>query len=190
MHTTNRNLKTDERGSILMETVLSLPLLILLIGGSMWLGELHINRFELSQVEREAAFGPRRNLPPPENASVNTKNTGDFYLTTTAVGERTVGMPEWTQGLFGVFEVLYGDDEMPRDVTVNGREQQRGFTAITRAVEVEEPRTAPGSDLAKGDWQDLNNEPWIDEATAPPEVYDAPTLQQYSRDPGYKLLSL
>lgn len=190
MHTTSRSLKRCERGSILMETVLSLPLLLLLIGGSMWLGDLHITRFQLSEIEREAAFGPRRELPAPADVSVNTEEVGDFYLRTTAIGTRDVNMPEWTHGFFSAFETLYSEENLPRQVTMNGRELQRGLTAFTRAPEVTEPRTADGGRLAKGEWQDLINEPWLDDATAPPEVYSAPTLEQHIRNPAYIRVSL
>lgn len=190
MHTTSRRLNIGERGSILMETVLCLPLLLLLIGGSMWLGELHLTRFQLSQVEREAAFGPRRELPAPANATVTTDEVGDFYLSTTAIGERVVDMPIWTHGLFSVFETLYSEQNLPRQITVNGREIRRGLTAITRAPEVTEPRTADGGDLAKGKWKELINEPWLDDSTAPPEVNRVPNLEEHRRNRAYERVSL
>jgi len=51
------NRKGDDRnGSVLMETVLAMPLLMVLLGGVMWLGQLQINRARLAVADRYIAW--------------------------------------------------------------------------------------------------------------------------------------
>jgi len=46
----------DRHGSVLMETVLAMPLLLVLLGGVMWLGQLQINRARLAVADRYIAW--------------------------------------------------------------------------------------------------------------------------------------
>jgi len=50
-------INNDSRnGAVLMETVLTMPLLLVLLGGVMWLGQLQINRARLAVADRYMAW--------------------------------------------------------------------------------------------------------------------------------------
>jgi len=49
-------LARDERGSVLMETVIVIPLFIVLIGGTFWLGDLILAKQKLVVADRYAAW--------------------------------------------------------------------------------------------------------------------------------------
>ncbi len=49
-------LAAGERGSVLMETVIAIPLYIVLIGGMFWLGDLLLAKHKLVTADRYAAW--------------------------------------------------------------------------------------------------------------------------------------
>ncbi len=49
-------LASDADGSVLMETVLAIPLFLVLIGGIFWLGELMLAKHQLTAADRFAAW--------------------------------------------------------------------------------------------------------------------------------------
>ncbi len=51
-----KSLAGDAGGSVLMETVLAIPLFLVLIGGIFWLGELMLAKHQLAAADRFAAW--------------------------------------------------------------------------------------------------------------------------------------
>jgi len=51
-----KSLKHNRRGSVLMETILVIPVLLVLLGGVLWLGQLQINRARLLAADRYMAW--------------------------------------------------------------------------------------------------------------------------------------
>lgn len=50
------HLLSDEKGSVLMETIMVIPLFVVLIGGIFWLGELILAKHKLVNADRFSAW--------------------------------------------------------------------------------------------------------------------------------------
>ncbi|MFH0907368.1 MAG: TadE family protein [bacterium] len=107
-----------ENGAVLMETVIAIPIFLLLIGATVWLGDLSLNRQRLLMADRYAAWnkGNRHGAVDPtpfdisqklfnEEKSVNIKNVRvrakdkGWYKEVTATTKATIEMPDWTRGM-------------------------------------------------------------------------------------------
>lgn len=112
-NTSDRREDGARNGSVLMETVLVLPLLMVLLGGVMWLGQIQLNRVRLVEADRYVAW-QRANRHLGVNNVPDTDELLPFGFAT-AVGEdpdsisalQTAGTPGVTfwQGIAGGVEM-------------------------------------------------------------------------------------
>ncbi len=138
------------RGSILMETVLVLPLYMILLGGIFWIGDLMIARQKLVIADRYIAWnkGVRySDRGQTDTATVRKLFFSDAdgspipYRTPTACDARIEGvydwshkvsgqvrldmwMPDWTRYMFNAAQVMY-DSGVPLEqaVAMQGRDK-------------------------------------------------------------------
>lgn len=138
----------DDRGSLLMETVLVIPLYLVLIGGIFWLGELMLAKQKLVIADRYAAWnlGNRhrsgvspqtiqnelqQSLFPSDRVgqqsidAVTTRQAGENSDWSGPVGATVklkVAMPSWTKGWLKLASVLWGGKMPDETVDLVGRD--------------------------------------------------------------------
>jgi hypothetical protein len=138
----------DDRGSLLMETLLVIPLYLVLIGGIFWLGELMLAKQKLVVADRYAAWnlgnrhrdgvGPQtiqnelqQSLFPANRVgqqpieSVVTKQAGEGTDWSGPVGATVklkMTMPSWTKGWLYLAQVLWGGTPPAETVYLLGRD--------------------------------------------------------------------
>jgi len=121
-----------------METVIAIPIFLLLIGATIWMGDLSLDRQRLLMADRYAAWneGNRHGgaNPSPFNVStklfnkdtwveikdvkVKAKDKG-WYKEVTATTKAKVSMPDWTRGMITAGTVAdYG--RMNKSETMTG----------------------------------------------------------------------
>ena len=138
---TTRKFEIERRsreGAVLMETVIAIPIFLLLIGATIWLGDLSLDRQRLLMADRYAAWneGNRHGgaNPSPFNVStklfnkdawveikdvkVKAKDKG-WYKEVTATTKAKISMPDWTRGMITAGTVAdYG--RMNKSETMTG----------------------------------------------------------------------
>lgn len=127
-------------GSVLMETVIAIPLFLVLIGATLWMGELNLNRQRSLTADRYAAWNRGNRLGGADvspdgvwqqvfnrdadaavkRVRVRAKSSG-WYSEVSATAHTKVSMPAWTHGMIrsGVtWDVL----PMTKQETITGRD--------------------------------------------------------------------
>jgi len=107
--------RRNDHGSVLLETVIAIPLLVLLVGGIMWIGQLMHDKQKLVVADRYVAWnaGNRHGgqwadvqqrffeTSTPDTASVLQPQRGDaknWWHGVFAYVDLAVTMPSWTRG--------------------------------------------------------------------------------------------
>lgn len=117
--------RRTRRGSVLMETVIAIPIFLVTIGATIWMGELNLDRQRLLTADRFAAWnagnrhGGLETSPQSvwqrvfnKDADVDVKQvrvrekSGGWYNQVTATTRARIRMPAWTHGM-----IHYGDTE-------------------------------------------------------------------------------
>jgi len=133
----SRECRMRQQGSILMETLLVIPLFMILLGGTFWIGELMIARQKLVICDRYIAWnkglryddkgaidaGTVRHLFFTEPNGTVLKNhrvtsssgaiTKDFDWSHAAEGQAKIDvkMPDWTRFMFNPGRVMFNSGE-------------------------------------------------------------------------------
>jgi hypothetical protein len=131
-------------GAVLMETLLVLPLYMVLFGGILWMGDLILAKQSLVIADRFAAwtsgnrsiqrddvvgqvnrlFFPRR-VHPNQEATLERgrpQRVNRWWDTPGATVRLRVTMPEWIRGWFAVTGRVWFDDQAPDRLTMTGRD--------------------------------------------------------------------
>jgi hypothetical protein len=176
------------RGSILIETLVVLPLYLALMGGGLWTGELMWNRLDLTAQERLAAWSPRWRTPVPKEARVKVETVGDWYYRTEGWSERKVRMPDWVRGMLDLKSIVFGGDRVRTQETVPGRGRDLRHEMYVRQPDLDPLRTAPGRKLGPGDWYGLYYVRWT-HAEITGDLARPVSVGPYKRDSNYVELS-
>lgn len=125
--------RRSERGSVLMETVIAIPLYLILLGGILWIGDLMVTRQQLVIADRYVAwnkglryddkgqtdvgtvhrlfFAEANGSPSPYHRPTVSNGKVDkvFDWSQKASGQVRLDMrmPEWTRYLFNAGQALY-----------------------------------------------------------------------------------
>jgi len=125
--------RPSQRGSIMMETVLAIPLFMILLGGIFWIGELMIARQKLVIADRYIAWNKGLRYPdkgpidqgtirqlyfsepggaPLENhnvtaASGKIEKVFDWSHAVSGQAKLNLKMPDWTRFMFNTAQVMY-----------------------------------------------------------------------------------
>jgi len=135
--------KRGRRGSVLLETVIAIPLYLLLIGATMWIGQLIYDKQNMVIADRYAAWnvGNRWNTDMDITAGVQsffpdkthddvtvivptTQPGNGWYQEAVAGMSLTATMPSWTAGWIYSAVISYGADSPPASVGVTGRDNR------------------------------------------------------------------
>ncbi len=147
----NTDIKRDSRsGSILMETVLVIPLYMIMLGGIFWIGELMIARQKLVIADRYIAWnkglryddkgqidsGTIRKLyfsepggAPLENQRVTSSvgtiaDTFDWSHAAEGQAKLDIEMPDWTRFMFNAGRAMYNSGEPDHKASgIQGRDK-------------------------------------------------------------------
>jgi hypothetical protein len=137
-------------GSIMMETVLAIPLFMILLGGTFWIGELMIARQKLVICDRYIAWN--KGLRYDDRGQIDSATVRRLFFTepdgtvlqnhrvTSARGtiadsfdwshaaegqaRLDVEMPDWTRFMFNAGRMMYSTGEPdPRAMNIQGRDK-------------------------------------------------------------------
>lgn len=133
-----------QRGSILMETILAIPLFMILLGGIFWIGELMIARQKLVIADRYIAWN--KGLRYPDKGAIDSGTIRRLYFSepggaplqnhtlTSASGQiekvfdwshaasgqakLNLKMPDWTRFMFNSAQIMYNSG-VPEEQAMN-----------------------------------------------------------------------
>lgn len=137
---TQKHASASERGSILMEAVLVIPLYLIVFGGIMWVGDIVQTRQRLLVADRYAAwnFGNRhapggydagtihqrffRSDPDKQIVGIDFNST-DYVWSwfVTGLVKMKINMPPWTRGWINAGSGLYRTDAPQEEFDLTGR---------------------------------------------------------------------
>ena len=128
------------RGSVLMETVIAIPIFLVTIGATIWMGELNLDRQRLLVADRFAAWnegnrhGGRDTSPSSvwnhsfnRDADVDVKQVkvkaknGGWYRQVSATTRAKIRMPAWTHGMIHYGDTEWNGKDLPKTDTMTGR---------------------------------------------------------------------
>lgn len=169
----------------MLETVIVLPLYLILLGGIMWLGDLMVARQSLMIADRYVAWSYGSRYAPghydagtlhdrffnasdyKEVTSVPTsQEVRDWWLKATGQVKLKMRMPEWTRYMYNAGQVMHGTGEPEDDMELIGRSLSGGHTVLMRSKEEAEPAYIrnqygiPESGQVYVKWRDIANEKW------------------------------
>ena len=129
-----------ERGSVLMETVIALPIFMALIGGIMWSGQLiyekqkllvadryvawnYGNRFAQNYNDAQAKFFDKSTSDTVANTQTKELKKSEWWHEVQGSVEVDPKMPDWTRGWFyGNAANSAAADKMPTSLKLFGRD--------------------------------------------------------------------
>jgi len=176
---------SGKSGSILMETIIAIPLYMILLGGIIWLGDLMVARQSLMIADRYVAwsYGSRYNPGQYDTGTLHDRffDSSDFRKPTSAPTSRkvydwcleatgqvnlTMRMPDWTRFMFNAGQVMLGTGEPIDNLDLIGRSLSGGHTVLMRTKEEADPGyirnqygvTESGQVYVK--WRDIAKEKW------------------------------
>lgn len=141
----------DETGSVLMETIIAIPLFMILLGGIMWIGDLTVARQKLVIADRYAVwnYGSRHNPGGHDSATIHQRffdsseyrqptevKTGreelDWSLKAFGEVRLNMKMPDWTRFMFNAGSVMYGSGTPDEESELLGRSLGGGHLVVMR----------------------------------------------------------
>lgn len=130
----------SRHGSVLMETVIAMPIFLVTIGATMWMGELNLSRQRSLAADRYAAWnaGNRhggmdsspqgvwtRVFNRDANADVKQvrirQKSGGWYHQVNATTRTRIRMPAWTHGMIHYGGTEWDARDIPPSDTMTGR---------------------------------------------------------------------
>ena len=182
-------------GSVMMECVIALPLHLLVLLGTVYLGTLSSDRAALVSVDHFSAFVTESTLaglkgfycPDDDFCTFNhavavltpSKNTPYYFNHTRVETERE--LPVWLQGIGRitqkVFKIVHKENPMPLNGTMAAANDVKGGTS---AAVIRNPRYTVNRAVTT-DWAGVAGEPFV--FGAAPAAVQAKNLSQYNRNP-------
>jgi len=142
--------RRGERGAVLMETVIAIPLYLIMLGGIFWIGDLTLTRQQLVVADRYVAwnrglryadkgavdtdgvhqllFSDRFGIPSPDHVPTASQAAIDAdrdwsHVASGQVAMR-VTMPDWVQSMVNLGQVTYNlSERVPGFTELRGRER-------------------------------------------------------------------
>ena len=141
--------RRGERGAVLMETVIAIPLYLIMLGGIFWIGDLTLTRQQLLVADRYVAwnrglrygdkgavdagavhallFSDKGGTPSPEHVPTASQTSidADRDWSHVASGQVTlrVSMPDWVQSMANLGQLSYNlAESVPGLAVLHGRE--------------------------------------------------------------------
>lgn len=145
------NRARGRRGTVLMETVLAIPIFMVMLGGIFWIGDLTVTRQQLLAADRYVAwnkglryddrgavdadtvhrlffsdkYGVKSETHPPTVRSAEVSATYDWSQEARGQVSARVRMPDWVFAMINVMNIHYGSSDWLADATtVFGRERE------------------------------------------------------------------
>lgn len=154
-----RDFVTGDDGSVLMETVVALPLYFILLGGIFWIGDLTLTRQKAVIADRYVAWnGANAHGGTQAGSDMTSQIAEKMYAASTGVNVNTcsfqknplnhwggvgygavgvnVAMPIWTKGMFAM-QLVHGEQTaMTDNVNLAGRinQEQNVMTSLWHSV--------------------------------------------------------
>ena len=169
----------------MMETILVLPLYMILLGGILWIGDLMVARQSLVMADRYVAwsYGSRHNPGMFDSGTVHARFFEDSSVKTvtgtptshedfdwirkaTGQAKLTMRMPDWTRFMFNAGQVMFGTGEPLDNLDLIGRSISGGHTVLMRTQAEADPgyiRNLYGVDNSGKvyvKWRDIAAEKW------------------------------
>jgi hypothetical protein len=177
--------KTGRDGSVLMETVIAIPLFMILLGGIMWIGDLMVTRQKLLISDRYAVWnaGCRYNPGGWDAGTIHQRffDSSEYRRPTQVETEKEeydwsqeikggvqldMRMPDWTRFMFNAGSVMYGSGAPKETLAMIGRSLGGGHRVLMRTKAEAEPgyiRNRYGVDESgevTKKWRDIYREKW------------------------------
>lgn len=181
----NSVLMADDSGSILMETIIAIPLFMILLGGIMWIGDLMVARQKLVIADRYAVwnYGCRYNPGGYDAGTIHQRffdsseyrqpsdvktDREEFDWSLKALGEvrLKMKMPDWTRNMFNAGSIMYGSGVPDEESELVGRSLGGGHLVLMRTKAEADPgyiRNKYGVDESgqvATKWTDIYSEKW------------------------------
>lgn len=178
--------KTGSReGSILLETVIAIPLFMILLGGIMWIGDLMVTRQKLVVADRYVVWNQMSRYNPggtgtgaihqkffdsSEHRTVTRvevdKEDFDWIRKSFGIVQLKMRMPDWTRFMFNAGNVMFGTGVPEEQMELVGRSKGGGHCVLMRTKAEAEPgyiRNRYGVDESGQvyvKWRDIYGEKW------------------------------
>lgn len=141
--------RRNQRGAVLMETVIAIPLYLIMLGGIFWIGDLTVTRQQLLIADRYVAwnrglryadkgavdadtvhrllFSDRFGIPSTEHVPTASQASidVDYDWSQGTSGQVTmrVSMPDWVQSMANLGQLTYNlSESVPGFTVLRGRE--------------------------------------------------------------------
>ncbi|MEI6562768.1 MAG: hypothetical protein WCO42_00515 [bacterium] len=214
--TTDTGRFSGKSGTILLETIIAIPLYMILLGGIMWLGDLMVARQKLVIADRYAVwnYGCRYNpggfdaetihqrffdSSEYRNPSEVKTDKEDFDWCLAASGEvkLKMKMPDWTRSMFNARAIMADQTISPgaldEEVDLVGRSLGGGHLVLMRTKSESEPGyirnkygVSESGQVTKYPWTDIYNEKWPFDSKG---SFSSVTPKGHERDSQYQTWS-
>ena len=204
-------MKRGREGSIMMETVIAIPLYFILLGGIMWIGDLMIARTKLVIADRYAVwnYGCRYEPGGYSGGMIHSRffDASEFKQVSGVTTEKTeydwsqkasgevrlqMRMPDWTRFMFNAGSVMYDTGVPEEQVQLRGRSLGGGHTVVMRTKREAQPDYIrnrygiPESGAVARRYRDIYNEKWPWGSDSPGGGGSSGDGQEYHRYGQYK----
>ena len=179
------SMKCGRDGSIMMETVIAIPIFMILLGGILWIGDLMVARQKLVMADRYSVwnYGCRYNPGGYDAGTIHQrffdssdykkptkvetdKKEYDWSLEAKGNVQLEMTMPDWTRFMFNAGSVMYGSGAPEETVKLVGRSLGGGHMVLMRTKAEADPgyiRNKYGineSGQVAKKWRDIYGEKW------------------------------
>lgn len=177
--------KGGRDGSVLLETIIAIPLYMIMLGGIMWIGDLMVTRQQLMIADRYAVwnYGNRHNPGGYDAGTIHArffdsseyhkptkvetdKQEYDWSLEAKGIVQLNMQMPDWTRFMFNAGAVMFGTGAPEENMDMIGRSLGGGHKVLMRTKAESEPGYirnrygVPESGQVYVKWRDIYGEKW------------------------------
>jgi hypothetical protein len=177
--------RTSKSGSIMMETVIAIPIFMIMLGGIIWLGDLMVARQSLMIADRYTvwSYGSRHAPGHYDTDTIHDRffDGSDFRIPTAVETAQKVTdwsleasgmvtlqmqMPDWTRFMFNAGNVMYESGVPESNMKLIGRSQTGGHVVLMRTKDEAAPAYLrnqygiPESGQVYVKWRDIAAEKW------------------------------
>ncbi len=142
---------TKQEGSVLLETVIAIPLFMILLGGIMWIGDLMVTRQQLVIADRYAVWNDGCRYQPggiepgtihqrffdssehrrPTKVETEKKEY-DWSLEDQGIVQLKMNMPDWTRFMFNAGNIMFESGVPEEEMNLIGRSMGGGHVVLMR----------------------------------------------------------